>query len=104
MVDNARAHHWADLKLPANVALIFQPSYAPELNPAERVWLAVKDDLAWRCFDNLLALQGALVPIIEGLEPDTLRSLTAYPYLIAALHALAALNQMVLATVIRERS
>ncbi len=90
IVDNARAHHWADLQLPANVALIFQPSYAPELNPAERVWLAVKDGLAWRCFDDLLALQDALAHRIERLAPDTLRSLTAYPYLIQAIHALAA--------------
>ena len=46
LMDNARVHHAADLTLPPNVALLFQPPYAPELNPAERVWLAVKDDLA----------------------------------------------------------
>jgi hypothetical protein len=90
IVDNARAHRANDLTLPTNVALIFQPPYAPELNPAERVWQHVKDGLAWRCFENLLALQTALVPIIEGLETETLRSLAAYPYLIAALDALAA--------------
>ena len=90
IVDNARAHHWADLQLPANVALIFQPSYAPELNPAERVWLAVKDGLAWRCFDDVLALHDALAERIEGLDPDTLQSLIAYPYIIEAIHALAA--------------
>lgn len=90
IVDNAKAHHARDLKLPTNVALIFQPPYAPEVNPTERVWLAVKDRLAWRYFADLLALQDALVPIIEGLDPDTLHSLTAYPYLMAAVHALAA--------------
>jgi len=89
IVDNARAHRANDLKLPANVALLFQPPYAPELNPAERVWQHVKDGLAWRCFDDLLALQDALVPIIEGLDTETLRSLAAYPYLTAALDALA---------------
>lgn len=90
MVDNAKAHHARDLKLPPNVALLFQPAYAPEVNPAERVWLAIKDELAWRCFDNLLALQSGLVPIIEGLDPATIRSLTAYPYITDAIHALAA--------------
>lgn len=90
ILDNAKAHHARDLKLPANVALIFQPPYAPEVNPTERVWLYVKDSLAWRCFDDLLALQDALVPIIEGLDPDTLRSLTAYPYIMDAIHARAA--------------
>jgi hypothetical protein len=90
IVDNARAHRFADLTLPTNVALIFQPPYAPELNPAERVWLAVKDNLAWRCFDDLLALQDALAHRIEELDPAALRSLTAYPYLMHAIHALAA--------------
>ena len=90
IVDNARVHHAADLPLPPNVALLFQPPYAPELNPAERVWLALKDDLAWRLFEDLLALQDALAEHIEGLDAAALRSLTAYPYLIPALHAQAA--------------
>lgn len=90
IVDNAQAHHARDLTLPPNVALLFQPAYAPECNPTERVWLAIKDKLAWRCFDNLLALQDGLTPIIEGLDPATIRSLTAYPYILDAIHALAA--------------
>jgi len=90
IVDNAKAHRASDLQLPANVALVFQPPDAPELNPAERVWLAVKDGLAWRCFDDLLALQDTLAQRIQGLDADTLRSLIAYPYLMAAIHALAA--------------
>jgi transposase len=89
IVDNAQAHRARDLTLPSNVALLFQPPYAPELNPAERVWLAVKDGLAWRCFDDLLTLQDALAEHIEALDPDTLRSLIAYPYLVNTLHALA---------------
>ena len=90
ILDNAGVHHAKDLTLPANVALIFQPPYAPEVNPAERVWLQIKDDLAWRCFDDLLALQDALVPIIEALDANTLRSLIAYPYIVEAIDARAA--------------
>lgn len=90
ILDNAQAHRAADLTLPTNVALIFQPPYAPEVNPCERVWLAVKDELAWRTFDDVLALQAALAAIIEALDLDALQSLTAYPYLMAAIHALAA--------------
>lgn len=87
LVDNARVHHAKDLRLPSNVALLFQPPYAPELNPAERVWLALKDSLAWRTFNNLRALQDALAVRIESLAAATLQSLTAYPYLTPALHA-----------------
>lgn len=90
ILDNARAHHPATLTLPANVALIFQPPYAPELNPCERVWLALKDDLAWRCFDDLLPLQDALATRIEGYDPAHFQSLIAYPYITRAIHALAA--------------
>ena len=90
IVDNARVHHALDLNLPPNVALLFQPPYAPELNPAERVWLALKDALAWRTFDDVLALQEAVAVHVEGLEATTLQSLTAYPYLSPVLHAQAA--------------
>lgn len=87
LVDNARVHHASGLTLPPNVALLFQPPYAPELNPAERVWLALKDALAWRTFDDVLALQEAVAVHVVGLEASTLQSLTAYPYLSPILHA-----------------
>ncbi|MCW5850128.1 MAG: IS630 family transposase [Anaerolineae bacterium] len=90
ILDHAGVHHAKALTLPANVALIFQPPYTPEVNPTERAWRQIKDGLAWRCFDDLLALQEALVPIIEGLDTDTLRSLIAYPYLVEAIDARAA--------------
>jgi len=90
IVDNARVHHAADLTLPPNIALLFQPPYAPELNPTERVWLAVKDTLAWRIFEDVLALQDALAERIEGFDPATLQSLTAYSYLSPILYAHAA--------------
>lgn len=89
IVDNARFHRAATLMLPPNVALLFQPPYAPELNPCERVWLAAKDHLAWRCFDDLLALQDPLATFIEAYPASAFQSLIAYPYLTQAIHALA---------------
>ena len=62
-------------------------AHIAELNPAERVWLALKDALAWRTFDDVLALQEAVAVHVEGLEASTLQSLTAYPYLSPILHA-----------------
>ncbi len=90
IVDNARAHRAATLKLPANLALLFQPPYAPELNPCERVWLALKDGLAWCCFDDLLALQDQVAARVEGFDPARFHALIAYPYLSRAIQALAA--------------
>ena len=37
-LDNAGWHVAKALRVPANVTLLFLPPYAPELNPAERVW------------------------------------------------------------------
>jgi hypothetical protein len=52
------------------------------LNPAERVWQAIKDHLAWRCFDDLFALQDRIAEIVDGFDPHAFRSLVAYPYLL----------------------
>jgi transposase len=87
LVDNSRCHTTTDLLVPANVVLVFQPPYAPELNPAERVWQAIKDELAWQCFADLAALQARLVEIIRAYDEETLRSLTAYPYFMDAINA-----------------
>jgi transposase len=89
LVDNSRCHSAKDLVVPANVVLLFQEPYAPELNPAERVWQLLKDKLAWQCFTDLAELQREVVEIVRGWEAAMLRSLTAYPYIIAAVNALA---------------
>ena len=89
LVDNSRCHTATDLVVPANVVLLFQPPYAPEVNPAERVWQVLKDELAWQCFADVSALQARVVEIVRGWEAELLRSLTAYPYIMAALNALS---------------
>jgi transposase len=89
LVDNSRCHRAKMLVVPANVVLLFQEPYAPELNPAERVWQALKDVLGWERFSDLAALQDRIVEIVHGWQADQLRSLTAYPYIITAINALS---------------
>ncbi len=89
LVDNSRCHTATDLVVPANVVLLFQPPYAPELNPVEHVWQALKDELAWQCFPNLAALQQRVVELVQAWDAAMLRSLTAYPYIMAAINALS---------------
>ena len=89
LLDNSRCHTAKNLVVPANVVLVFQEPYAPELNPAERVWQALKDMLAWHCFADLAALQARVVEIVRGWEAELLRSLTAYPSIMAAINALS---------------
>ena len=90
VVDNSRCHTAKNVMVPANVVLLFQPPYAPELNPAERVWEALKAELAWACFADLAALHARVVEIVQGWDADLLRSLTAYPFIMDAINALSA--------------
>lgn len=57
-------------------------------NPAERVWKALKDALAWQAFADLAALQVRMIAIIEPWEAALLQSLTAYPFIMEAINAL----------------
>ncbi len=89
LVDNSRCHTAKDLVVPANVVLLFQPPYAPEVNPAERVWQALKDALAWHCFQDLAQLQARVGQVVRDWDAEMLRSLTAYPFLLDAVNALS---------------
>ncbi|MEG4986060.1 transposase [Microcoleus sp. BR0-C5] len=56
-LDNGRFHPGSKLKIPDNVILIFQPPYSPELNPIERVWQHIKQELSWDIYDDLDGLK-----------------------------------------------
>jgi len=47
VLDNATFHKAKKLVVPSNIRLIFLPPYAPELNPAEKMWQKFK-----RAFSN----------------------------------------------------
>ncbi|MDP9317143.1 MAG: IS630 family transposase [Chloroflexota bacterium] len=89
LLDNSGAHTAQELVVPSNIVLLFQPPYAPEVNPAERVWADLKMDLAWECYTSLQALQDHIVRLVEAYDAPTLHSLTAYPYFMAAVNALS---------------
>ncbi len=90
LVDNSRCHTAQELRIPENVVLLFQEPYAPELNPAERVWEHLKTALAWRCFASLEDLQAETVRLVTAYDAETLHSLTAYPYIMGAINAVCA--------------
>jgi transposase len=92
LMDNSGAHTAKRLKLPVNVALVFQPAANPELNPAERVWQDLKDQLAWLTFADLDALEQGIVERVNAYEAGTLSSLTSYPYLVQAIHLIQAIH------------
>jgi len=86
LMDNSGAHTAKRLKLPDNVAFVFQPAASPELNPAERVWHDLKGKLAWQTFTTLEELQQELLEHLHHYQNDTLRSLTGFAFLLQAIH------------------
>jgi len=82
-----RLHQRKDLRIPENVVLFFQPPYAPEVNPCERVWQAFKTEIAWYCFADLEQLRQYLVAVLARYNEPMLHSLTSYPYLMDVINA-----------------
>jgi hypothetical protein len=71
--------------VPGNITLVPLPSYPPELNPVERVWLYVRERfLSHRAPGSSTALLEAACRAWNALaaEQGRLASLTAYPYLL----------------------
>jgi putative transposase len=83
-VDGAGWHHSQELHLPANIRLIFQPPYSPELNPVEHLWDELREKyFANRIFASLDALEEHLCTGLNALaaDPDHLRSMTYFPHI-----------------------
>jgi hypothetical protein len=60
LVDNAGGHVAKGLKVPGNVRLFGLPPCTPELQPAEHLWPLVREALANRDFEHLVALGAKL--------------------------------------------
>ncbi len=82
VLDGAGWHQSGDLKVPPNVTLLILPSYSPELNPIERVWLYLRERyLSHRLLDDYNAIVTACCAAWNQLTAERLKSLTSYHYL-----------------------
>ena len=88
LLDNSGAHTAQCLRWPENVRYVWLPPYCPELNPIERVWRDVKDDIAWCQFAALDAQQNKVGDLLCAYDATALQSLTGYTYLVEAINAL----------------
>jgi len=73
------------LAIPENVAVLFQPPYAPQVNPIERLWKAIKKELKWELFDNLDELRKSLKKILDKLTLEDITSLTKWQFIVDGL-------------------
>ena len=84
-LDNGRFHYKEDLVIPENIIFIFQPPYTPEVNPIERLWRYLKDQLQWYVFENLDRLRITLSQTLNKLDNSIVSSITCYPFIVDAL-------------------
>lgn len=89
LVDNSGAHKAKRLTLPDHIRLVELPPYCPELNPIERLWRDLKDDLAWEQFADRAALQEHVATLLQAYTAAILQSLTGFAYLLDAIYALS---------------
>lgn len=80
ILDNGAFHKAAQLEIPPNIALLFIPPYSPELNPAEKMWRHIKDQIATIIFKTLDDLSDQLYAIVKNLSSSMIKSITGYHY------------------------
>jgi transposase len=64
------------------VILLFEPAYSPEVNPIERGWGYIKEQLKWLRFEQIEELRAALQ---KKLTNEVIASLTRCPFILEAL-------------------
>lgn len=84
-VDNARYHTSkgvvAWLKEHPRIMLLYLPTRRPQLNPVEKIWAALKDEVsANRSFAHLLALGQFIRAFFDALTPARTLSLAGLPH------------------------
>ena len=83
-VDQAGWHRSKELLVPANIRLIEQPAYSPEVNPVEHLWEELREKyLHNRLFSSLDLLVEVLCQALNELTDDKerLSSMMSFPHL-----------------------
>lgn len=89
VLDNGQFHKAKKLEVPSNVELTFLPPYSPELNPVERLWQDLKDQLSFDFYEHLSSLRQETRMALRPCTNETVESLTGYDYLTEATHVLS---------------
>ena len=84
VMDQAGWHIAGELQVPPTMRLMFLPPYSPELNPAEHLWEAIREEcFANHVFADLDAVEVALTDGIASLEanPSRTQSMTGFRWI-----------------------
>lgn len=86
VMDQAGWHIARELEVPQNMRLVLLPPYSPEINPAEHIWDALREDCIGKTvLASLDAADKALSKGLRSLESDPARmhSLTGFKWIIS---------------------
>jgi len=84
-VDNEGFHSSLSLSIPENVILLFQPAYSPEVNPIERLWGYLKEQLKWLRFECIQELRESVQKELKNLTNEIIGSLTGWEFILDAI-------------------
>lgn len=84
VMDQAGWHIASELEVPENMRLVLLPPYSPEINPAEHIWDALREDCIGNTVFNSLdtadkALSAGLLAF--ELNPFRMQSLTGFKWI-----------------------
>ena len=81
IMDGAGWHKSKNLIVAQNIQIVLLPPYCPELNPVERLWKHIKDNVIKnKVFETLLALELAVCEFVKGLSVNIVKSVCGYNY------------------------
>jgi len=82
IIDGAGWHKSKKLKIPENIDIFLLPPYSPELNPVERFWEHVKQNVLHnKLYETLKPLEVAVEAFIDSLQNSAIRQLCNVSYL-----------------------
>lgn len=80
VLDNGAFHHAKRLIIPKNIALLFLPSYSPELNPAENMWANYKRTFTNRLHKSLDELSKFIEEVTKQTTTESVISTCSFSY------------------------
>jgi hypothetical protein len=76
IMDGAGWHKSKHLAIPNNIQIVLLPPYCPELNPVERLWLYLKNNiLKNKVYASANQLQTSLENFIKTISHETIKSI-----------------------------
>ena len=80
LLDNGAFHKTRQLCWPANIRPLFLPPYAPELNPAEKIWWRLKRAFTNKTMETLDQLSGFIALQVRSLSTSEVISICDFDY------------------------